>query len=319
MRWIKKEAAHIIKSKEAFMCMYPNYPMAAQVYDDIVFQTKSALDTPKKLQEAVYVLAVYYILLTEEGTVTPREIYYRGKSLFCTPRVIGRVLDRIAERLGVDLTYLNIAPSLKGLVYGKCVIKKPDSTQFLSGLSIIPRMDNVEYVATSANTVLVVEKEAIFNNIIQAVSLIETATGKELLVVTGKGYPCGNTLRLLMLLSSARVFGLFDCDPHGLNIYHVYKNGSKKRPHLRVPNLERIGVFINEIPATEELLPIQNGSPEHSLLRNISNFCDESLALDIKTMLNCQKKASIENVISSIPIPQYLIAKLKEHATFCTQ
>jgi len=50
------------------------------------------------------------------------------------------------------------------------------------------------------------------------------------LLVTGKGYPCLATREFLVALLrqfDLSFYGLFDYDPYGIEIYSVYKYGSK--------------------------------------------------------------------------------------------
>ncbi|KCZ81511.1 hypothetical protein H312_01089 [Anncaliia algerae PRA339] len=56
-------------------------------------------------------------------------------------------------------------------------------------------------------------------------------------MVTGKGYPCTNTIKFLEKVNMP-IFGLFDFDPYGLNIYLNYKK------HV---NIERIGLSSEDI------------------------------------------------------------------------
>lgn len=78
--------------------------------------------------------------------------------------------------------------------------------------------------------ILVVEKESVFRNIVNE-SSAERNFFASALLVTGKGYPCLFTRQLLKYLSvkypNIPIYGLFDCDPYGMDIYHCYKYGSR--------------------------------------------------------------------------------------------
>lgn len=85
-----------------------------------------------------------------------------------------------------------------------------------------------------------------------------------LMISQGKGYADLATLEFLNLIHSARplmpILGVFDCDPHGIEIMRTYKYGSQRLSHeenARVPGLQWLGVKIDDIlranpPTVEE-------------------------------------------------------------------
>lgn len=84
------------------------------------------------------------------------------------------------------------------------------------------------------------------------------------MISQGKGYADLATLEFLNLIHSARplipILGVFDCDPHGIEIMRTYKYGSQRLSHeenARVPGLQWLGVKIDDVlraspPAIEE-------------------------------------------------------------------
>ena len=79
---------------------------------------------------------------------------------------------------------------------------------------------------TNANYVLVVEKDATFKKLIDA----EFHIKHNVILVASKGFPDVYTRELVNILSESyniRTFGLFDCDPFGIDIYCCFKFGSK--------------------------------------------------------------------------------------------
>lgn len=70
----------------------------------------------------------------------------------------------------------------------------------------------------------------------------------------GKGYPDLNTKRLLRHVCDAispeiPVFGLFDGDPDGLDIYRSYRSGSKRlsqESSCNIPEMRHLGIDIGE-------------------------------------------------------------------------
>lgn len=77
---------------------------------------------------------------------------------------------------------------------------------------------------------------------------------QRLMRLQGKGYPDLATLEFLNLVHSARplmpILGVFDCDPHGIEIMRIYKYGSLRLRHeenARVPGLRWLGVKMEDV------------------------------------------------------------------------
>lgn len=111
--------------------------------------------------------------------------------------------------------------------------------------------------------ILVVEKEATFKSLVETHSWLENETIGRGVLVTGRGYPDLATQRLVRAFADQQVFqspsmpghqplilGLFDCDPDGVKILDIYRNGSKSLAHERsyhVPEMKWLGVKPSDI------------------------------------------------------------------------
>ncbi|KAJ3286230.1 endodeoxyribonuclease [Blyttiomyces sp. JEL0837] len=169
-----------------------------------------------------------------------RDIYYKDVAMFKAQR-------------NVDET-----ASSKGLFAGEITLIMKNGTT-IDGNSngsrgvLIPEVAGIERVETNAEFVLAIEKEASFGALLE-VGIAAGVSGR-CIVITGKGYPDVITRRFLKLLSNIQrpilpgamllgnsnqnatprlsdngfipIFGLFDCDPHGVEIFLCYKYGSK--------------------------------------------------------------------------------------------
>ena len=99
-----------------------------------------------------------------------------------------------------------------------CLI--PDSLIYLTGL------------ITTARYALVIEKDSIFAKLVDS----GFHSMHNAILITSKGFPDVYTRELVNLLSDRfgiRTFGLFDCDPFGIDIFCCFKFGSVvcfKRP-----------------------------------------------------------------------------------------
>lgn len=353
LEWMKKEIAGLVRPECAFLLQYPGNKCSADIYRDILKLLHEVFEDRTKPETAVRILAVYSAVLPEPKAITIREVYYKAKRVHPKYSGLLKTLERIQTRLNKDLVEINIVPSLKGLVFGTCTVSgvadlKPGTSQiFLDGASVIPRSEGAAnlLVDSDAEAVIVFEKEAVFLRAAQNVSGIEAALGRKVLLVTGKGYPCSSTFRFLMGIKSAKIFGIFDCDPHGLQIYLTYKYGSRKRPHLRVPGMERIGVSVSHMSSfrpgihrnKSELNLISSaesrdtasantleslGESERALLAGIHKklsgsggmAVETAVLMDVRSMLNHAKKASIEDVLgaSGHTLAQYIAVRIKE-------
>ncbi|KAI5138796.1 meiotic recombination protein SPO11 [Nematocida ausubeli] len=295
--------AGILKDKSAFLLRYQECKYSDILYNDILAVIEDVIIGRMRLECAIPVLNVYYVILCECKEITIREIFYRCKRVFKNQNHTVRVIDYIKIRLKIEISL--IVPSYKGLVHGIFSLKIQEKVVQMENTSIIPRIQKETKIFTKASAIIVVEKEAVFNDIIQDTTYKNRM--EEIIIVTGKGYPCTNTLKFLSIARSIRIFGLFDCDPHGLSIYAVYKYGSKRNPHLKVPSMERIGIHLYEIPVTPETMYITD-KKQISLIRNLRNL--EELQNDINIMEETRRKASIEDILNISTIAKYSIDKV---------
>ncbi|KCZ74336.1 hypothetical protein H311_04700, partial [Anncaliia algerae PRA109] len=125
-----------------------------------------------------------------------------------------------------------IKPSLKGLYCGKVDFYYNEVVMNnYNKIDFIPDLTSIDKVKFSDEFCLVIEKDSLFNYLCNFNRI------KDCLLVTGKGYPCTNTIKFLEKVNIP-IFGLFDFDPYGLNIYLNYKK------HV---NIERIGLSSEDI------------------------------------------------------------------------
>ncbi|KAJ3058112.1 hypothetical protein HDU98_005798 [Podochytrium sp. JEL0797] len=85
-----------------------------------------------------------------------------------------------------------------------------------------------------------------------------------------------------------RMYGLFDCDPHGIEILLCYMFGSKKNafesPHLAIPTLHWLGVTPSDLNAYSHLF--HASSPENLLPMDLK---------DRKKALSLLKRANVKS------------------------
>ncbi|KAI7777748.1 hypothetical protein LA080_003095 [Diaporthe eres] len=224
--------------------------------------------------------------LVSDRLISKRNIYYQDPDLFKSQSNVDELVDDLAFTLGVGRNALHIVCILflnrrrfvtdndqvaasKGLLTGPLRLTMKDDTVVACSFDqdpgeTIPPINTVRKIDIGETRwVLVIEKEATFRTLAASQYWRHCIHGQGTMI-TGKGYADLATLEFLNLIHSARpllpILGVFDCDPHGIEIMRTYKYGSQRLSHeenTRVPGLQWLGVKIDDIlranpPAVEE-------------------------------------------------------------------
>lgn len=202
----------------------------------------------KSLLMHVKLMVIVNELLSSGKMATKREIYYQNERFFGTQTHLDTALDRLARTFQVPRDDLAIVAGSKGLVFGPSLGLDGDVS--VAKPTCIPT-DIGQITISDSRFILVVEKEAIFNSVVQDYTYLSGLLGPFILV-TGKGYPCMATRRLVARIpDTIPAYGLVDYDPYGLEIAHMYRVGSEALPSdahlLACPRLQYIGVTFGDI------------------------------------------------------------------------
>jgi DNA topoisomerase VI, subunit A len=185
--------------------------------------------------------------------------------------------DSVIRDLEVFLNVLReellILSKEKGKVVGNLVIRSGDDTIDLSRMghgaySIEPTPDLIEFKDVDAEYVLVVEKDAVF----QQLHRYGFWRRSKAILVTSAGQPDRATRRFVRRLNEELklpVYVLADSDPYGYYIYSVFKIGSitlsYESERLATPGAKFIGVLMTDVfgdaPFTEVLAKLDKGLP----------------------------------------------------------
>ena len=125
-----------------------------------------------KQQRYVYLLKKIADLLERDGLMTKRDIYYQNVQMFSnSQKILDEYVDDIACSLGVTRNHLHIVASSKGLVFGHLEFYNEkririDCLNSASGTIIPGDVDKISYVQSNAKFVLIIEKDATFQLLI---------------------------------------------------------------------------------------------------------------------------------------------------------
>jgi len=235
-------------------------------------QKRSFLDVneSRKFMQTLLMASIIYDALVNNEYPTIRDLYYRGKHTITYRDLGGKVYhentwdeqresDSVIRDLEVYLGLLReellILSKEKGKVVGNLVIRSGDDTIDLSKMghgaySIEPTPDLIEFKDYDAEYVLVVEKDAVF----QQLHRHGFWKKHKAILITSAGQPDRATRRFLRRLSDELklpVYILTDSDPYGFYIYSVFKIGSitlsYESERLATPNAKFIGVLMTDV------------------------------------------------------------------------
>nr|XP_022913576.1 meiotic recombination protein SPO11 [Onthophagus taurus] len=206
----------------------------------------------------IWVLNKIIDLIRMNFTMTKRELYYQMKEDYNDLRMhqIDSYLSVISALVDYGPWDYHVVAATKGLVYGDLTIELSTGDIIMcdkKGGVVIPKfVDKIIKVHCNASFILVVEKDAVFQEIVNR--NVSKELGFRIIVITAKGYPDMNTrlfLKKLWTITSIPAFALVDCDPYGIEIMLRYRFGSLAQVHLAhhlaLPQLKWLGIFPSEI------------------------------------------------------------------------
>ncbi|XP_071502265.1 meiotic recombination protein SPO11-like [Diadema antillarum] len=202
------------------------------------------------------VLAMCYRLVQTNTYSTKRDLYYSDVGSFRSQSTVDVILDNLSCMLQVPRRCLHVLATQKGSLFGDLRFTDGDGNfiecgSATTGTPVPNHVDCISNIQSSAKFVLVVEKDATFQKLIDD-RLIDKIP--HCIIVTGKGFPDVNTrlmVRKLWDTLCIPVLALVDADPHGLEILFVYKFGSRslscESHSMTVPSMLWLGVLPSDV------------------------------------------------------------------------
>lgn len=177
-------------------------------------------------------------------------------------------------------------------------------------------IENLESIVTSAQFVLLVEKECTYRRLVNE----KFHLNNNCLLVTGKGYPDLATrffLQRLYQFTGLNVLVLVDMDPYGIEILMTYAVGSisqsynPEQPHI--PSVKWIGIHPSDlflVPHNCSMaLTVKDVQKAKELMASsqVANWPD--WREEISVLLSQGQKVEIENLCGLV---EYISTKLKQ-------
>jgi len=237
---------------------------------DVLKRSFIDVNEARKFMQTLLMASIIYEALVNNEYPTIRDLYYRGKHSISYRDVDGKLIhentwdeqkesDSVIRDLEGFMNVLReemlILSKEKGKVVGNLVIKSGDDVIDLSKMghgaySIEPTPDLLEFRDVDAEYVLVVEKDAVF----QQLHRYGFWRKYKAILVTSAGQPDRATRRFVRRLNEELklpVYVLTDSDPYGFYIYSVFKIGSitlsYESERLATPNARFIGVSMTDV------------------------------------------------------------------------
>ncbi|AEM39152.1 DNA topoisomerase (ATP-hydrolyzing) [Pyrolobus fumarii 1A] len=236
------------------------------------------LHEAKKFMQTMLMAKIIYEALVNDEYPTIRDLYYRGKHTIVFVDDRGRrieentwdeqkesdaVIRDIEVFTGMLREEMLILSKEKGKVVGNMRIRSGNDVIDLSKMghgawAIEPTPDLIEFLDVDAEFVLVIEKDAVF----QQLHRIGFWRKYRAILVTSAGQPDRATRRFVRRLNEELglpVYILTDADPYGWYIYSVFKIGSitlsYESERLATPKARFLGVSMTDIFGDERKKP----------------------------------------------------------------
>jgi DNA topoisomerase-6 subunit A len=270
-------------------------------------------------------------LLRLRKTSTLREVYYSARGQrdieFKNQGESDNIITDVETALNRPREDFNIYPEERSAIFGDLTIeytvpgyegKRMNLTEHPDGVMIGPALTSAEFIETSADKVIVIEKGAMFTRLVE-----ERAHDRfNAILIHTAGQSPRSTRSIIQRLNRDRkmpVYIFTDGDPWGVHIAMVIISGSANAAHLRglaTPEARWIGVWATDI--LEYKLPTENMTDfdvkRLKELREDPRYREELWQREIDTFLKIGKKAELEAFSRyglTYIVDEYLPAKLE--------
>jgi DNA topoisomerase-6 subunit A len=285
----------------------------------------------KPFTQLVWAAFFSHELTTQRKTSTLRDVYYSAQAYemtFKDQQESNNIITDLETILGFSREDFNIFPEERSAVFGDLTIeytvpgyegKTLNLTSHPDGVLIGPALTSSEFIETTADKVIAIEKGGLFTR------FIEESVHKKfnaILVLTAGQAPRATRhfIRRLNKELNLPVYIFTDGDPWGMHIAMVIISGSANAAHLReltTPDAKWSGVWATDIvnyKLPTDPLDEVDVKRLYELQRD-PRYKDPLWQREIKTFLKIKRKAEQEAFSRyglTYIVDEYLPAKLKE-------
>jgi len=221
----------------------------------------------RKFTQTILVAALAKELVEKDKTASLREVYYQLKhtipvineNTFEEQFESDAVIEDLERTLGLIREQMHIKADRRGILYGDVTLRDPKrgdewncAKLGTGGWSIPSKVEpeDIQIVDINADYVLVVEKKALFDRLIEE----RFAEKNKALLIAAEGQAGRGTRRLIHRFRyehNLPIIVFTDGDPWGFYIYSVIKRGSMKLSHfseqLATPDAKFVGMTMDDI------------------------------------------------------------------------
>jgi DNA topoisomerase-6 subunit A len=285
----------------------------------------------KPFTQLVWAAFFSHELTAQRKTSTLRDVYYSAQAYemtFKDQQESNNIITDLETILGFSREDFNIFPEERSAVFGDLTIeytvpgyegKTLNLTSHPDGVLIGPALTSSEFIETTADKVIAIEKGGLFTR------FIEESVHKKfnaILVLTAGQAPRATRhfIRRLNKELNLPVYIFTDGDPWGMHIAMVIISGSANAAHLReltTPDAKWSGVWATDIvnyKLPTDPLDEVDVKRLYELQRD-PRYKDPLWQREIKTFLKIKRKAEQEAFSRyglTYIVDEYLPAKLKE-------
>ncbi|MEM3627023.1 MAG: DNA topoisomerase IV subunit A [Candidatus Bathyarchaeia archaeon] len=285
----------------------------------------------KPFTQLIWAAAFSHELTTQRKTSTLRDVYYSAQAYemtFKDQQESNNIITDLETVLGLSREDFSIFPEERSAVFGDLTIEYTvpgyegrtlNLTSHPDGVLIGPALTSAEFVKTTADKVIAIEKGGLFTRFIE-----ENVHKKfnAILVLTAGQAPRATRhfIRRLNRELGLPVYIFTDGDPWGMHIAMVIISGSANAAHLRelnTPDAKWSGVWATDIvnyKLPTDPLDEVDIKRIYELQRD-PRYKDPLWQREIKTFLKIKRKAEQEAFSRyglTYIVDEYLPAKLEE-------
>ncbi|HLH45302.1 MAG TPA: DNA topoisomerase IV subunit A [bacterium] len=265
----------------------------------------------KGLAQLLWVAYVANELIKSDQVTTLRDLYYTSlneKALEIKEQAeTDSQVEDLEAILSVPRETFNIIPHDRGTAFGRLVLEytikgfqgnRVDLMSHPDGVSIGPALAQARFVSSDSNFVLVVEKHAVFIQLIR--EKLHERFGALLIETGGQASRAARILiRRLNKELGLPVYILTDADPWGMHIALVIISGSAKSAHIKdlaTPSAKWLGFWATDIEKYKVPSLVLNDVDYKRLeeLKKDPRYNDKFFRAQIEWFMRKRKKAELE-------------------------